>query len=264
MMNDVITERYLNDAYVVLKGFFPISIMSAYKSFIQQALNTDVEDVLKRWGMSVFSKDSTQKVRELLANSSDIPVIDQQVMLGQFPLAVRLSDAIKPLAEFIGKSTVIQDILKSQHLFMHMPPMIRYVPPGYAPAAVPPHQDISYNRHMSHFITVWTPMVPITDTCGGLIIYEGSQHLPDTVTAEKRADSWLPAIDVTGFARKQLTALDVGDVVILSSQIAHESAANISDTIRLSMDLRIFGQHDSSSKHCMDLHRMEMLTTHNV
>ena len=259
-MHDDIIDEYRRNAYVIIKGFFPTDIMATYRDFMQRSLAQDVEAVLARWGLSVFAKDANEKVADLLKDASDIPVVDQQVLLGQFPLEVRLSDAIKPLAQHIGQSKILHEILNSEQLYMHMPPMIRYVPPSYTAAAVPPHQDTSYNRHLSNFVTVWTPMVPITETCGGLVMYEGSQHLPDTVTEEKRADSWLPPIDVSSFTRTQLKGLDVGDVVILSPRIAHESAPNISDTIRLSMDLRIFGQHDTSSKHCMDLQRLETLT----
>jgi ectoine hydroxylase-related dioxygenase (phytanoyl-CoA dioxygenase family) len=259
-MHDDIINEYRRSDYVIIKGFFPADIMATYRDFMQRSLAQDVEAVLARWGLSVFAKDANEKVRELLKDADHIPVNDQQVLLGQFPLAVRLSDAIKPLAKHIGQSKILQAIFNSEHLYMHMPPMIRYVPPSYMPAAVPAHKDTSYNRHMSNFVTVWTPMVPITDTCGGLVMYEGSQVLPDVVTEDKRADSWLPPIDVSGYTRTQLTGLDVGDVVILSPQIVHESAANTSDTIRLSMDLRIFGQHDTSSKHCMDLEDLETLT----
>ncbi|MEI7669888.1 MAG: phytanoyl-CoA dioxygenase family protein [Pseudomonadota bacterium] len=258
MENDIIDSYFSND-YVVIKNFFPQEVISSYINFIKNALQNDVEQVFNHWGASVFAKDTNQKVQDLLKDTSNIPINDQQVLLGQFPINIRLSDAIMPVAEFIGKSSLVQEILKSQNLYMHMPPMVRFVPPGYSSAAVPAHQDISYNRHMSNFVTIWTPMVSITDVCGGLVMYEGSQHLPEAITEEKRADSWLPPIDVSDYKRNQLIGLDVGDIVILSSRIAHESAANTSDKIRLSMDLRVFGEQETSTKHCIDLKKMEII-----
>ena len=262
MERQAVVERYKRDDYVVIKGFLPASIIGPYKQFIQNALNHDVESVLGRWGLSVHSNDGDAQARTLLANASTaVPEDEQKVLTGHFPLSVRMSDVINPIAEFIGKSPIIRDILGSQQLYMHMPPMLRYVPPGYTLAAVPPHKDTSYNRHMSDFITIWTPMVPINQRCGGLVIYEGSQHAADTVKETQQFDRWLPPLDVSGYTRRQLVDLDLGDVVILSPQIIHESAANISDGVRLSMDLRIFGEDATSTKHCLDLQRLQILTS---
>ena len=259
MASNPIATRYRQHDYAVINGFFPDAVISPYRQFIQQALDADVNATFQRWGLSIADRDCSRKVRSLLEGTHHLPVADQHVLLGQFPLSARLSDAIMPLAEFIGKSRVMQALLESERLYLHMPPMIRFVPPCYETAAVPPHQDISYNRHMSEFITLWAPMVPITDRCGGLIIYEGSQALPDTITDEKRPDSWLPPIDVSGFAPKRLTGLGTGDVVVLSSRIVHQSAPNTSERIRLSMDLRVFGERGTSSKHCIDLQHMQII-----
>ena len=178
--------------------------------------------------------------------------------MGHFPLEVRLSKSIYPLAEFLGKSPLLQAVLGSTELFMHMPPMLRFVPPGYNHAAVPAHQDVSYNRHLSSFITVWAPMVPITQSCGGLIIYKGSQHMREII-GDTQEGGWLPPIDVKSMEAAQLVGLNEGDVVMLSPYIVHASASNLSDSIRLSMDLRVFGRSGTSQKHYLDLKKMEVV-----
>jgi ectoine hydroxylase-related dioxygenase (phytanoyl-CoA dioxygenase family) len=254
--NESLAAQYRQDGYAVIFGFFDASLLGQYKSFVQHALTNDVEPVFNKYGLSVFSKTPHAQVRFLIENTSSMSAIEQQILLGQFPRHIRLSEEIMPVAECLGKSLLIQALLESENLYMHMPPMVRFVPAHYGAAGVPPHQDVSYNRHLSRFLTIWAPMVPITDTCGGLIMYQGSQHLPEILSEEKRPDDWLPPVDTSRFARKKIVGVGLGDAVVLSSHIVHESAANTSDTIRLSIDLRVFGEQDKSTKHSLDLRSM--------
>jgi len=259
MINEYL-KSFEKDSYIVLKDFFPANIIQKYKGFIEENLSGQVEQIFKKWKIGIFEGDCFQKAEKLLANDKTVLPNERQVLLGQFPIEVRLSKEIYPLAEFVGKSELIRQILGSESLFMHMPPMIRFVPKNYNHAAVPPHQDISYNRHMSDFITVWVPLVPINDRCGGLIMYEGSQEMPEKVKeSQELGGDWLPPIEIGNYKRNQLVDLDIGDVVVLSPYIAHESAPNFSDNIRLSMDLRIFSDKSSSSKHYLDLQTLQTI-----
>ena len=75
---------------------------------------------------------------------------------------------------------------------MHMPPTARFILPGNSAAAVPPHQDVSYNHHLTDFITAWVPFHPIDEESGGVAVFSGSQAVPRF---------WIPPSGIFGFAR---------------------------------------------------------------
>jgi ectoine hydroxylase-related dioxygenase (phytanoyl-CoA dioxygenase family) len=258
-MNEL-SKEYHEKSYAVVKGFFPASVTQAYAAYLQDALKTKVAPTFARWNVDVFAPDCNAQVDALMKEQgSRLSDEDKHIMLGHFPLSVRLSDAIYPLAEYLGQSDLLKGLLGSQDLCLHMPPMMRFVPPGYMHAAVPAHQDISYNRHMSDFLTVWVPLVPITQTCGGLVLYEGSAEKHEMIDATQTAGQWLPPVSLGQWEKTQPVGLTLGDVVILSSYVVHASAPNLSDTIRVSMDLRLFSKQARSTKHYLDLTSMRLV-----
>jgi hypothetical protein len=88
-------------------------------------------------------------------------------LTGHFPLEVRLSENLWKIPYSESFYSIIKTILRSENVFMHMPPTARFVLPGNVYAGVPPHQDISYNKHMTDFITVWVPLVDIDEEGAG-------------------------------------------------------------------------------------------------
>lgn len=250
-------EFYVDNEYAVIHDFMPKKLLEDYSSFLGRALEQDVWPMFAHAGIDPSMPDLATQVSNLIAQESEIDPALKQVLLGQFPLAVRLSEKIKPIARYLGESDLLKKLLGSGKLFMHMPPMMRFVPPNYTPAAVPAHQDSSYNTHMSGFLTVWVPLVRIDSACGGLVIFEDSQHVVSNVAPEY--NGWLRPVPVDGFKRKQLEGLEPGDVVLLSPNIVHASAPNISHRTRLSMDIRIFGEKTHSSKHHMNLQTLETI-----
>ena len=141
---------------------------------------------------------------------------------------------------------------------MHLPPAARFILPGNTLAGVPPHQDLSYNRHLSSFITVWVPMVPVDDSCGGIAVYEGSGFLPEQQVAHATSDFWLDPLVTDGFTEIHWN-MAPGDVLVLNSRIIHRSLPNLSDRIRLSVDYRFFGEGTSSTKHFLDLRTWDLV-----
>ena len=122
-------------------------------------------------------------------------------------------------------------------------------------AAVPAHQDVTYNKHLGPFCVVWVPLVDIDEACGGMAVYPRTQGRGELFAGETvaPADGWIPGIDVARFERVVLQPLAPGDVVVMGNETVHESMPNKSDRTRLSIDFRFFGDNSHSSKHYLDL-----------
>ena len=173
--------------------------------------------------------------------------------MGQFALGSRLAAELLAIPRALAKDAILHEILGTDRLFLHMPPMARAVMPEAPHAAVPLHQDASYNPHLRDFLTLWVPLVPIDDVCGGVAVYPMS-HRTETITGPPPANDWLPAIHPPeGAERVVLAPLRLGDVVILHPKVMHESMRNRSGHVRLSCDYRFFGDGSTSAKHYWDL-----------
>lgn len=258
-MSENLAESYLEHEYVVVRGFFPKSLVGEYRAFLEAALQKDVQPVFARYGLDLQTSNLAEHIAYLIAQGRVTDAADKQVLMGQFPLSVRLSGKIHPLARHLGASLLLRQVVGPAPLFMHMPPMMRFVPPRYQPAAVPPHQDVSYNKHMSDFVTVWVPLVPIDHECGGLVMYEGS-HRAGVQDVGGDPSGWLAPVAVDAYPRRPLVDIHPGDVVLLSPRIIHGSAPNVSARTRFSMDLRIFCAHARSTKHHMNLDTLEVIS----
>ncbi len=250
-----IPAGFRENEYAVLKGFFPRALLRDYRAFLERALAEEVWPVFRRVGLDPQDPELPTRVAHLIEHDPQLTPINKQLLLGHFPLAVRLSDAINPIAQFMGASPLLKALLHTDALFMHMPPMARFVPPRYASAAVPPHQDISYNTHMGEFLVLWMPLVPIDHECGGLVMYRGGHHNVHAI--DSAAHGWLSPIDVAEFERHPLVGLELGDAVVFSPRVVHASAGNTSNRIRLSVDVRLFGAETRSSKHHMNLDTLD-------
>jgi ectoine hydroxylase-related dioxygenase (phytanoyl-CoA dioxygenase family) len=180
---------------------------------------------------------------------------DRQVLRGHFPLSVRLGEALWRVPLHLADQPFLYDFLATRRLFMHMPPTARFVLAGNVEAAVPPHQDITYNKHLGSFCVVWVPLVEIDRSCGGMAVFPRTQGLGELFAGEPvaPADGWIPAIDTSKMERVELQPLTPGDVVVMGNETVHESMPNRSGRTRLSIDFRFFGENSRSSKHYLDL-----------
>lgn len=140
---------------------------------------------------------------------------------------------------------------------MHMPPTARFVLPGNTQAAVPPHQDISYNRHMSNFVTVWVPLIEITEKCGGVIVFPGNNVEEVSQTGNTGSSFWQDAVP-TNEMESVHCLMKEGSILALNKYTIHKSATNLSHDIRISIDFRFFGKGDSSAKHFLDLKTLKV------
>ena len=139
---------------------------------------------------------------------------------------------------------------------MHLPPAARYVLPRNPHAMVPAHQDVTYNKHMPEFVTIWVPFVPIDARCGGVAVHAGTHRTPELILSDRKG-FWHEAIRQTD---SEVIGCEVplGGALLLSDSIIHQSMANDSDRIRLSIDYRFFGD-GASSKHYLDLDTMAVI-----
>lgn len=131
-----------------------------------------------------------------------------------------------------------------------MPPAARWILPSNEKAAVPAHQDISYNSHMSNFIVCWVPFVDIDDECGGVLVYDGTGKLGRLDV--ENGEFWLEGLDTNSYIGEH-KKIKKGDVLLLNPYVLHESFPNTSKHIRFSCDFRFFGENDTSTKSFLDM-----------
>lgn len=177
----------------------------------------------------------------------------ETVKSGHFPLATRLSDTLQEAILTFEIKGFLGEIFPNQQLCMHLPPMARFVSPGNQMAMVPPHQDISYNKHLEDFVVVWIPLTPIDDECGGVCVHKASHTLDEQLTNLSR-DVWLEGIPDQGF-EKEHCHMNAGDALLFHKQLIHESMPNKSSRTRYSLDLRFFGSNSRSTKPFLNLDR---------
>ena len=112
------------------------------------------------------------------------------------------------------------------------------------------HIDYDYmDRGSDQLVTAWIPLGDCPLECGGLIYLEGSQRAPVTELDRlrehtDRPDDRRPISNDLSLTAQALggrwlwTDYRAGDVVLHSPYLVHASLDNVSDTMRLSADLR--------------------------
>jgi hypothetical protein len=252
-------QIFRSEGVLVVRQFLPAPVTRAVGAFLHDAL-VRLDEVFRRYGFSMQDDDASARLAALIDQSPDLlPEKDRHIFLGHFPLEVRLAESLREIPRFINTHPLLFDLLATQRLFAHMPPTARYVLPHCSLAQVPPHQDISYNRHMGEFCVVWVPLVPIDSACGGMAVYPRTQNQEELLAGadtSSPADGWLRPIegDTIGSAERVVLApLELGDVVILGRRTIHESMPNVSNRVRLSCDFRFFGEQSHSTKHYLNL-----------
>ena len=247
-------EVFEEEGVVVLKGVLPAAVCRATHDFLSDALDATA-DLFARYGIAINAPDCGEEVARLLAAPATVPPDDRHVLLGHFPLAVRLDEALWQIPLALAEQPFLHELLGARKLFVHMPPTARFVLPGNDKAAVPAHQDVSYNKHLGPFCVVWVPLVEIDRACGGMAVYPRTQGRGEFFAGDKVAptDGWIPGIDVAGLTRVELHPLAPGDAVVMGNETVHASIPNRSARTRLSVDFRFFGDTSRSSKHYLDL-----------
>jgi hypothetical protein len=251
-------EIFDREGVLIVKGFFPASVIGRTVSFLRQSMD-QIDGVFRTYGFSMHDSDASARATALAAEPPGvIPEAHNHMLLGHFPLEVRLADALREIPRYANIRPLLFDLLSTRRLFTHMPPTARYVLPHCSLAAVPPHQDISYNRHLGEFCVVWVPLVQIDEACGGMAAYRRTNRMDEVLSGELSVagTGWLKPIKGSALEKAErivLSPLDLGDAVILDRRTIHESVPNRSDRVRLSCDFRFFGEHSHSTKHYFDI-----------
>ena len=253
-------EIFRREGVVVAKGLLPVPLVERTADFLRAELDR-LDTLFQRYGTSTADAAAPAHLARLVEQPADqVPDRDKHIFLGHFPLEVRLSDTLRDIPRFVNTHPLLFALLSTGRLFAHMPPTARFVLPNCSLAGVPPHQDISYNKHMVDFCVMWVPLVPIDRECCSMAVYPRTQAL-DELLADSGPSStarWLPAIENDAFSEADriiLEPLEPGDAVVFGPKLVHESMPNVSDRVRLSCDFRFFGEQVRSGKHFLDLAR---------
>jgi Phytanoyl-CoA dioxygenase (PhyH) len=248
-------QIFVDEGIVVIKQALPPAACRATTDYLSAALD-GMSMLFAGCGIALDAPDCGQQVEQLLeAGGTRVPAEDRHVLLGHFPLSVRLGKALWQIPLRLADQSFLYDFLGASRLFVHMPPTARFVLPGNVKAAVPAHQDITYNKHLGSFCVVWAPLVEIDRSCGGMAVFPRTQGRGELFSGEAvaPADGWIPPIAVSALERVELQPLAPGDVVVMGNETVHESMPNRSGRTRLSVDFRFFGDNSRSSKHYLDL-----------
>jgi hypothetical protein len=246
---------FRQEGLVCVAGALPRTVVAAVDDFLTAALD-DVSGLFAKYGIALRDPGAGTQVERLLdAEAANVPPEDRHILLGHFPLSVRLDQALWRIPLALAEQDFLYELLGAKRLFAHMPPAARFVLPGNVKAAVPAHQDISYNKHLGSFCVVWVPLVEIDRACGGMAVFPRTHGRGELFQGETVApsDGWIPPIDTRSFERVELQPLAPGDVAVMASETVHESMANRSTRIRLSVDFRFFGENSRSTKHYLDV-----------
>lgn len=225
---------------------------------IELFLKQKIQDALLDIQMHLPHSDQKDLVRKINngVSTGNLPSGNKQLDLllsGHFPLDVRLSNVLWEIARCKRFSNLLNDIFPGESHRMHMPPAARFVLPGNSIAGVPTHQDLSYNKHMSDFVTIWVPFCKIDQNCGGVAVDKSG---PKKEVHAKQHGFWLEELQSNDDFEHCIVPL--GGALIISPYLLHRSMPNISDRIRISIDYRFFGSSSKSAKHYLDLNNFEV------
>jgi hypothetical protein len=256
---DVSAQGFKSAGYQIFRGLLDSSRVARVRATLEQKLDSAI-DALKPLGIRTDTGHIGQDIRALLAKP-DADKIDRDlriVMTGHFPLDVRLDRTLWEIPRDPNVQKMLKDALGATTLRMHMPPTARFVLPYNEDAGVPAHQDVSYNQHMTNFLTMWVPLVEIDDRCGGVTVFENGV-MPEMPTRSNNHGIWNEGIATQGLEGVDCAPMQPGDVLIFNKLMVHRSMPNVSDRIRFSIDYRFFGETDQSSKHYLDMQSWQVI-----
>jgi len=248
--------------YQVCRGVLNAAEIARLSEFLNLALQQctqQLQNILNLPDLQALG-DFLEACEQEPARFEALPADIRQMLVGHFSLETRLSPVLWTIPRSAGIQDLLAAVFPGQTVKMHMPPTARFVLPGHRWSGVPPHQDISYNRHMMDFVTIWVPLVPIDAQCGGVVIHEGTGDLPEQPLMPPSPNTaklfWQSGVADLGHTKIQ-PEFEPGDVLLLNRWVLHASAPNLSERTRLSVDCRFFtGQ---SQKHALDLQHWQVL-----
>jgi Phytanoyl-CoA dioxygenase (PhyH) len=256
-MTAVSLSQFFGCGYQILPGIIDRETIKRIRDFLEDAAAEAMDEIRK--SIQFDSVDDLIERIDELQRKGRIESLDPEMsklLSGHLPLARRLDPILWTAAQTPRMQDLLGQLFPGARLHMHMPPAARYVLPKNRHAMVPAHQDVTYNKHMGDFVTVWVPFVPIDASCGGVAVYPETHRSPELVESGRKG-FWHEPI-----AREDQNAVacevPLGGVLLLSNTIIHESMSNRSDRTRYSVDYRFFGD-GTSYKHYLRLDTMELV-----
>lgn len=239
--------------YQVFRGVIPEETITTVRSFLEQNVDHSL-DIITSMGVRARTPQAGADIQKILS-APDAKKIDRDVrfaLTGHFSREVRLEPILWEIPRVDAVQRVIKKALGANALRVHMPATARFILPGNLEGGVPAHQDISYNSHMSDFLTIWVPLVAIDYRCGGVTVFEGSasEALP---TTPNNYEIWNKSLVVEQYKATNCVPMLPGDMLMFNKLLIHKSMPNISEKTRLSVDYRFFRDSDTSSKHYLDI-----------
>lgn len=248
--------------YQIFENVIPLDLIDETKSILEKDAHSSLMNARSEIGCD---EDELMVAIDEIASGvaagglESLSKVSRNTLSGHISLEARLSLGLRKIPSHPAIQEVVRAILKSEKIFMHMPPTARFVLPGNLHAGVPPHQDISYNDHLSNFVVIWVPLVDIDDDCGGVTVYHGSGFEPELSVTHDANSFWQTGVPVEGFIPIHCK-MRRGSVLALNKWVVHASMSNKSDHIRYSIDHRFFGEGDVSNKHFLDLQTNQIIT----
>lgn len=244
---------FFSQGFQHLPGIISVAVLAEIRQFLLGALDKVLRDLQTELPALQQLAEIPALMAQLEADPArfeNLSPATRSLLVGHFSLETRLSPVLWGIPRSAALQHLLTQVFTGQSYAMHMPPTARYVLPGNRWAAVPVHQDISYNRHMEQFVTVWVPLVPITPDCGGVVFFPNTGHLPEQPQKSAQGLFWQGGVAVPE-EPPIMPELVPGDILLINPWVLHASAPNHSVHTRLSIDYRFFTGR--SLKHSLDL-----------
>jgi ectoine hydroxylase-related dioxygenase (phytanoyl-CoA dioxygenase family) len=245
-------EDFRRNGYRIVKGVLDAADVADIRRYLEARISREVASACGEIGCQ-DPADFVSYIGKLAESSGKgLSKGTRDTLSGHFSLETRLSKELWRVPRSTRLRALLQEVLGGERLYMHMPPTARFVLPGNLYAGVPAHQDVSYNHHMSDFVTLWVPFVDIDAQCGGVRVFKGSHTSGEFLQTAETEKFWLKSVPSDGY-ESEPCEMQVGDVLLLSKWILHQSMPNLSDKVRISTDFRFFPESEHSKKHFLDM-----------
>jgi len=252
---------HLHDAGCVLaKGILSDDAVQVISDYVYKEVEKHAAVFYRYFG---FDWNDTARLADLVSANHDrsaaydaLPPDVQHLVRGELPLSVRISPKLKAIAHEPSLMKGVRAILGDPVVRLHHPPSVRAAQPGMTNSLVPLHQDASYAWHLPDFLTVWVPLCPIDDSCGGIEILPNSHTMP-LIQPEPRA-IWSELKCQPAQGRLVPIHCEPGDAILFGPRLLHASRPNRSNQIRCSIDYRFFSHRYPTSKRYYDIEAREI------
>lgn len=222
LVSDMQLEQFKTDGFIVLKNFFSKEYLETLKNQAENIFKIQFD----YFGYTGSFKENMIRLfkehEQVFINCGKL-IQTGLIELYKLPFEDKLIQAVKEAGvEFPNLCT-------RPVLFFNHPKLAK----EKVYYKTPPHQDWSSMESSMDSVVVWVPLVDVNKDNGSIIIYPGTHKLGP-----------LPFKTTGGFAQVERIgdsiqpSFELGDVVIFSTLLVHESGDILNDQIRWSCHFR--------------------------